>query len=148
MEVSTKGIILAVTIFITIGLATFAIFFYGKAANGAKVASNEYAAIETELSEQPYLVYEDTTVNGSQVMNAIKKFEGRNIGIKVTTGKGASDWYINDASAIDSLTTASGVKTNMYNESSTSYINPNGNFTAKIIRDKNSAIRAIEFKQK
>ncbi|MGG3806075.1 hypothetical protein [Metabacillus fastidiosus] len=148
MGAAKQAIYFAVGLLLVIGLVTVGIMFYGKAQSGIKVASSEYSALEGELAEQPYLMYEDNTVSGSQVINAIKKFDGRNIGIKVTTGKGASDWYINNASAIDSLTTASGVKANLYNESSTSYVNPNGNFVSKIVRDKNNAIRAIEFVQK
>lgn len=146
MDASKRALMFGAGLFITIALITLTVIIYTTAADGSKAAQKEFSGLQTELSEQTFLVYDNADVSGSQVLNAIRKFGDEEIGIKVTTGKGTT-WYNYNASTPDSLVTASGSTTNTTVESSSEYINPSGKFNAKIVRDSNKVIRGIEFTQ-
>ncbi|PGT83230.1 ABC transporter permease [Bacillus sp. AFS040349] len=145
-ETPQKALLLGAALFITIALITLGVVVYNTASDGAKTANKEFSSIQTELSEQTFLVYDNTDISGSQVINAIRKFDDDELGIKVTTGKGTA-WYNYDATNPDTLTTASGAIANTSIETNNAYINPSGKFAAKIIRDSNDVIRAIQFTQ-
>lgn len=145
-ETPQKALLLGAALFITIALITLGVIVYNTASDGAKAANKEFSSIQTELSEQTFLVYDNTDVSGSQVINAIRKFDDENVGIKVTTGKGTT-WYNYDATNPDSLATATGAIANTSIESNAEYVNPSGKFSAKILRDSNDVIRAIHFVQ-
>ncbi|MDQ0271216.1 hypothetical protein [Cytobacillus purgationiresistens] len=146
MTAAQKAIIFGASILLTIGLISLFLLTYSPAASASKEASNEFAGLQTELSEQSFLVYDHSKVSGSQVINAIRKFEGKEIGIKVETGKSDTSWY-NYSFTEDFLGKATGNSENIINETSPAYINPSGNFNAKVVRDSNRVIRAIEFIQ-
>ncbi|MFD5853172.1 MULTISPECIES: hypothetical protein [Bacillati] len=147
MDSAKKALLFGAGLFLTIALITLFVIIYSTASDASKAAQNEFTSLQTELSEQTYLVYDNTTVSGSQVINAIRKFEGQDIGIKVATGKGNTSWYIKNASDPNNLTAASGSTSGATTETNPAYINPSGNFSAKVTRDGNKVIRAIEFTQ-
>lgn len=147
MDSSKKALLFGAGLFLTIALITLFVIIYSTASDASKAAQNEFSGLQTELSEQTYLVYDNTKVSGSQVVNAIRKFKGQQIGIMVKTGKGDTSWYLYNASKPDSLGNATGKPENIVDETSSAYINPSGTFSAKVVRDNNNVIRAIEFTQ-
>jgi len=153
MDSSKKALLFGAGLFLTIALITLFVIIYSTASDASKAAQNEFSGLQSELAEQTYLVYDNTKVSGSQVVNAIRKFQGQNIGILVQTGKdpkldGAGTWYINNASNIESLDSFSvGKLEDIVKERESFYINPSGTFTAKVERDSNQVIRAIKFSQ-
>jgi hypothetical protein len=147
MDAAKRALLFGAGLFLTIAFITIMVVTFSTATDASKAATNEFSSVQTELSEQSYQVYDGTTVSGSQVVNALRKFEDKDIGINVITGKGGDTWYINDASTIDSLSTASGSSSSVKDIASQEYINPSGKFQAKIQRDSNNVIRAITFEQ-
>lgn len=103
-------------------------------------------------------MYDDTTVSGSQVTNALRKFKDRvEFGIQVKTGKNAAgEWYGDMLRITGTLTNeqygsvigASGANiSNTWNEKLDEYVNPSGKFKAKVIKDNSNVVRGLVFTQ-
>ncbi len=139
-------------LFLVLAIIGIAVNVFSPATEAAKVATTDFSASTTELKDQKYLIYDNTTISGSQVVNALRKFKGegdaKNIAIQVTTGKGTSTWYYNSFAADSLVTTGGADTTNVNNSTNNEYINPSGMFKASVKRDKNSVIRALIFEQK
>lgn len=158
-----KALVMAAGIFLAIALITIAVIMFISAQEATKSAQNNFSSIQTELSATVFAGYDQTTVSGSQVINAIRKFDDDNqqFGIKVITGRNNTGvWYnrsVNESNGEVSgdTTTATGTldasatyaSTSGSSESSINYINPAGRFHSSLIYDKSKNVRAIIFKQ-
>ncbi|WP_066298044.1 hypothetical protein [Bacillus sp. FJAT-29937] len=152
MEQSTvKALGFGASLFLILALIMIAVNVFSPATEAAKSATTDFSATTTELKDQKYLIFDNTTISGSQVVNAIRKFqaeaEAGNIGIHVVTGRGSDNWYYNTVSSNGNSITTAGKPENINISTKTEYINPSGMFKANIVRDSNSVIRAIEFIQ-
>jgi hypothetical protein len=150
-ESTASAILFGGAILIALALLAIAVIVFSPATDAAKSATTDFSAATTELKDQKYLIYDNTTITGSQVVNALRKFEqdgsAGNIGIRVKTGRGSDSWYYNSVSSKGDTVTPTGNPTNVSNATSTEYINPSGMFKASIVRDSNQVIRAIQFVQ-
>ncbi|MEX3624890.1 hypothetical protein [Viridibacillus arvi] len=149
---ATKALYLGAALFLAIALITIVVNIYSSSTEAAKAAPSSFSQLSTELKDQQFSAYDNTTVSGSQVINSIRRFstEGNagNMGLKITTGQNVSTWYYNTVSTDgNSVTKSSADNTEVTNSVSTQYVNPSGTFSAKIIRDSNQVIRAITFTQ-
>ncbi|WP_028393929.1 hypothetical protein [Bacillus cihuensis] len=154
MDAAKKALFFGAGLFLTIGLITLFVMVYGSATEASKSAQTEFSGLQAELKDQKYLVYDNTKVSGSQVVNAVRKFksegEAGNIGVYIETGKngnGTGTWYYSNASSVNNLAKASVDTSNLSDETNSNYVNPSGMFNATIVRDSNNAIRAIKFVQ-
>ena len=149
-ETTATALKFAAGIILAIVLVGIAIMVFTPAADSAKSVTNDFTNNTTELQDQKYLMYDNTVVSGSQVINAIRKFKGQEgeIGVEVTTGK-STNWYLStfnkeaDTIAPIENTSLANATLNTHED----YINPSGMFDAVIERDKNGVIRGIKFKQ-
>ena len=140
-------------LFLTIALIGIWVNVFSPATESAKAAQSEFSNTTTELKDQKYLIYDNTTVSGSQVLNALRKFENeaedRTIALYVETGKnnGAGVWYYSQF-ASDEVTESTTDDLDLATDATdNNYINPTGMFQAGIERDNNGVIRAIRFVQ-
>ena len=162
MSNAQRALLVAAGLFLTIALITLVVNLFGSAQDASKQAQNEFSAIQTELAEQTFLVYDNTKLSGSQVLNAIRKFKDKDsFGLQVRTGKNVAvgysgSWYHkiidtanpNDPNYGQVLSSyPNGSLANATNENDSDYINPSGKFKSSLIRDKSNAIRAIVFFQ-
>lgn len=163
MSNAQRALLVAAGLFLTIALITLVVNLFGSAQDASKQAQNEFSSIQTELSQQTFLVYDNTTLSGSQVINAIRKFKDKDsFGIQVTTGKNMASghegsWYHHYIIVTDNPddpnhgnvghSSPTGSLMRATDERDNDYINPSGKFKAKLIRDKSNAIRAIIFTQ-
>ncbi|MBP1903402.1 hypothetical protein J2Z32_000014 [Paenibacillus turicensis] len=152
MEENTGvGIRVAAGIFLTIMLITIVVIITISSQDAAKQGQTKMASITTQLSDTEFNTYNNTTLSGSQVLNAIRQYMNlEQFGIRVTTGKGVQEYYGNEVSDTGEVTQNSGKKLdlkNAENQSLPEYINPSGKFKSTIIRDQNSMIRGIVFIQ-
>ncbi|TYS60698.1 hypothetical protein FZD47_21050 [Bacillus infantis] len=152
MESSTvKALSFGAALFLVLALIMLAVNVFSPATEAAKSATTDFSATTTELKDQKYLIFDNTTISGSQVVNALRKFsseaEAGNIGIRVKTGRGSDTWYFNTVSNNGDTLTPAGKPENVNTSTRTEYINPSGMFKATIIRDSNSVVRAVEFIQ-
>lgn len=147
-------------IFLTIALITIVVVLFISAQEATKSAQNNFADIQTEMSQAAFTVYDNTTVSGSQVLNALRKFQDKGeFGVQVATGKNkGGSWYfktINTSgvagdSGYGSVTndSPSGSIAKASNEIEIEYVNPSGKFEANVVKDNSNVIRGITFKQK
>lgn len=150
METSTKWMILAASVFLTVGLITFAYFMTNTAQEKGREANNEMVSVFQDMSDSKYMVYNGGTSTGSQVINAIRQYAKKpQFGIKVITGKGDVSFYGNTFQDDGTVSTAAKIQDYSKAEDPTSpaYVNLSGNFEPKLVRDGNSVIRGIIFKQ-
>ncbi|ADC52221.1 hypothetical protein BpOF4_21129 (plasmid) [Alkalihalophilus pseudofirmus OF4] len=149
MDSVTKAIIFGASLLMAIAFITIGVQLFGTSTEASKAATNDYSSIQTELSEQKYLAFEGTTVSGSQVGNAIRRFQNEdNFGIQVITGKNSTGtWYHHDASNSDNVSPVDNNPANITKPDSIEYVNSSGSFKSSVIRDSNHVIRGIVFTQ-
>lgn len=158
MNNASSALKVAAGIFLTIALITIVVILFVSAQEATKTAQNNFSDIQTELSQASFTVYDDTTVSGSQVTNALRKFKDRDeFGIQIKTGKnGTGQWYgdilrINGTLTNEEYGSVSGTSLadigNTWNEKLNEYVNPSGKFKAKVIKDNSNVVRGLVFTQ-
>ncbi|MBQ4900432.1 ABC transporter permease [Paenibacillus sp. Marseille-P2973] len=160
MEENTGvGIRVAAGIFLTIMLITIVVIITISSQDAAKQGQTKMASITTQLSDTEFNTYNNTTLSGSQVLNAVRQYMNlKQFGIQVTTGKqnakNTSKIYGTTFSVKGGLIDSIGSDDNKniaiedaLNESADEYINPSGKFDSYIVRDSNNMIRGIVFTQ-
>ncbi|WP_405170664.1 ABC transporter permease [Paenibacillus sp. FSL H8-0280] len=161
MEENTGvGIRVAAGIFLTIMLITIVVIITISSQDAAKQGQTKMAAITTQLSDTEYNTYNNTTLSGSQVLNAVRQYMNQDeFGIQVITGKQyASDNKTSgtfygqkfnvEGSVVKTMDSYSNtILSNAEKQSQPEYINPSGKFISSILRDDNNMIRGIKFEQ-
>ncbi|GIQ68921.1 ABC transporter permease [Xylanibacillus composti] len=108
MSNAQKALVMAAGIFLAIALITLAVVLFISAQDSTKAAQSNFSNIQTELSQTAFTVYDNTTLSGSQVVNALRKFSDQEqFGIQIITGKNPTgQWYgkvINIGVPMDSI---------------------------------------------
>ncbi|EOS57206.1 MULTISPECIES: hypothetical protein [Paenibacillus] len=158
MNNASSALKVAAGIFLTIALITIVVILFVSAQEATKTAQNSFSDIQTELSQAAFTVYDDTTVSGSQVTNALRKFKDRDqFGILVKTGKNrGGEWYgdilnVNDPESSEfygAVINHSNVPiSNAWDERLNEYVNPSGKFKAKVVKDSSNVVRGLIFTQ-
>ncbi|RRJ54889.1 ABC transporter permease [Paenibacillus oralis] len=159
MNNAQSALKMAAGFFLAIALITIAVVMFINAQDATKSAQSNFSSIQEELDQTQFTVYDNTTVSGSQVVNALRKFQDKGqFGIQVITGKNQSGtWYFKTvnisvskgSSGYGSIigTTPSGTLEDALDEADNDYINPSGRFKAQIIKDNSNVIRGIIFEQ-
>lgn len=156
MNNASSALKVAAGIFLTIALITIVVVLFVSAQEATKTAQNNFSDIQTELSQASFTVYDDTTVSGSQVTNALRKFKDRDqFGIQVITGKNhQGEWYgsiLNISGNSDDFGSVINRSladiSSSWNESLNEYVNPSGKFKAKVIKDNSNVVRGLIFTQ-
>jgi len=157
MENSLKAIIIGAGVVITMAVVSIGFILMRSGQNTAMNTISRLESLNTELSESQYTIYDGMEVSGSEVVNTIRRFKDEYVGIKVLTNKNKASggkWYIhsvtlinNNRGEIDPGGTVGNIS-ELMNEESNEYVNPNGIFTGTVIRDENGRIVALVFTQK
>lgn len=163
MSNAQRALIMAAGLFLAVALITLAVIIFGSAQDATKSAQSSFSDIQTELSQTSFAAYDGTILSGNQVLNAIRKYSGREeFGIRVQTGKHKEEnivgvWYNyriefiggGDDGIVDRLdkNSADGTLQNAMSESHIDYINPTGKFKSTLVYDRNNVIRGILFEQ-
>lgn len=144
-------------ILLTIAFIGFVVMLYALANDTGRASTNDWTSITSELNDHKFLNYDNTPTTGSQVVNAMRKFQGEadagNIALQIKTGANKSGtWYHNSfggANGQGNITIGGGVKEtkNINDSTNIEYVNPTGRFKSQIFRDTNSVVRAIVFEQ-
>ena len=155
-ESTSTALMFGAALFLALALIGIAVNVFSPATEAAKAATTDFSSATTELKDQKYLIYDNTTISGAQVTNAIRKFEAegkaKNIAIQVVTGQNSGGkWYYNSFTGENGSGTignsADGNTANINDSTNTEYVNPSGMFHAEVKRDSNSVIRALIFTQ-
>lgn len=157
MNNASSALKVAAGIFLTIALITIVVILFISAQEATKTAQNNFSDIQTELAQASFTVYDETTISGSQVTNALRKYNGKDqFGIEVKTGKNTSgQWYGNELNVSNASQTgfgsvigySSGNISDTWEESDIEYINPSGKFKAEVIKDNSNVVRGLVFTQ-
>jgi len=155
MEENTGvGIRVAAGIFLTIMLITIVVIITISSQDAAKQGQTKMASITTQLSDTEFNTYNNTTLSGSQVLNAVRQYmDQAQFGLSVRTGKQvalgvAPTFYGNTFDGNGEITSDKNIiLTPAETQSSVEYINPSGKFTSEVKKDKNNMVRGIIFKQ-
>lgn len=155
-----KALVMAAGIFLAIALITIAVIMFISAQEATKSAQNNFSSIQTELSATVFAGYDQTVVSGSQVVNAIRKFDDdtQQFGIRVITGRNTTGiWYnrqVGTNGEVNSGTADGTLEINPTDiddsgtaEASINYINPAGRFHSQLVYDRSNNVRAIIFTQ-
>ncbi len=149
MENSLKGLILAAGVIITCVVVGLGFYIAREAKDTASGGAGKISSLNSEFSENDKTLYDGMTVSGNEVVNAIRKFDKEKIGIKEVTGK-STTCYINNISTNENELSGQGATSDLKNASDSknkNYINPNGKFNGKVLRDANNSIIGIKFSQ-
>ncbi len=143
----------AAGIVITLAIISIAFFVFSMAKDGTMESTKKIGDMNAQIAESDITIYDQQEVLGSEVVNAIRKFEEDYIGIRVVTGKDtAGTWYGYSGSVSSGVVTLSAAASSdladAIDETDGQYINPNGKFVADVLRDANGAAVAIAFEQK
>ncbi len=153
MDNVVKGIIIGAAVIIGLAIVSLGFLILRQSQDTAKSATTKIDNLNTQMSETSFTLYDGLEVNGSEVLNTIRQFQGEYIAIKVITGKDAGgEWYIYNATESSGVATIGSEVTfdltNAQDKSNSKYINPNGRFTGSVLRDDNGSISAIVFEQR
>ncbi|WP_138493481.1 ABC transporter permease [Paenibacillus pinistramenti] len=157
MNNASSALKVAAGIFLTIALITIVVILFISAQEATKTAQNNFSDIQTELAQASFTVYDDTTISGSQVTNALRKYKGKlQFGIEVKTGKNTTgQWYGYKLDVSNTASSSYGSVLNdsaasigsTWDEASNEYVNPSGKFKAEVIKDSSNVVRGLVFTQ-
>ncbi|WP_054955812.1 hypothetical protein [Paenibacillus dakarensis] len=152
MNNASSALKVAAGIFLTIALITIVVILFVSAQEATKTAQNNFSDIQTELSQAAFTVYDSTTISGSQVTNALRKYKDKDqFGIYIETGKNPNgQWYgnvLDSDGSVEHPDARQGTIAQTLNEKSPEYVNPSGKFKASIVKDESNVIRGIIFVQ-
>lgn len=157
MNNASSALKVAAGIFLTIALITIVVILFISAQEATKTAQNNFSDIQTELAQASFTVYDETTISGSQVINALRKYKGKEqFGIQIKTGKNkGGEWYgyqlnIGNDSSEDYgsvIHDGAGNILDTWNEADSEYVNPSGKFKAKVVKDSSNVVRGLTFTQ-
>ena len=148
MENSLKGLMLAAGTIITCVVISLGFLISREAKDTASNGANQINKLNAEFVDSDKDIYDGATVSGSEVLNAIKKFHGEEIGVLVKTNKSETFYgYSFDEDTGEIGAKSDKTYTIATETSNKAYINPYVNFKGTVIRDKNDVITGIIFKQ-
>ncbi len=148
MENSLKGLMLAAGIIITCVIISLGFYIAREASDTASAGTGQLTELQAQFADTSKTIYDNATVSGSEVLNAIRKFADETIGIKVVTKKKSTYYIYNFSDTDGSLKKQSSVEYKTAQDASKdNYINPTGKFTGQVVRDVNGVITGIIFTQ-
>ncbi|OMF76752.1 ABC transporter permease [Paenibacillus glucanolyticus] len=148
---ATAALKLGAAVFLTIALITIVVSLFISSTDAVKEGQTQFSSIQTQLSQTRYNIYENTTLSGSQVMNAVRQFNNETqFGVYVQTGKNGVTYYGNTFNQTTGEIDGTAKNTNLQpaqDETNNNYINPSGKFKSSVVRDANNMVRGIVFIQ-
>ena len=151
MENALKAIIIGAGVVITMIVVSIGFLLMRSGQSTAQNAIGRLDQINAEMSESQYTMYDRIEIRGNEVVNVLNKFKDEYIGIQVETHK-TSTWYIYNVTLNGDLGTINEKSdfkiSDTMDETNQRYINPNGKFLGRVIRDENGTVVALTFTQK
>lgn len=174
MENISTGLKWAIGLIVTLLIVAAGISVYMVSNGNFKRAQEQALSQSSSLSQTEFTVYDKTNVTGSDVLEAVKRYEGRpEFSILVDTGLTDTHYYPKGfdscyklpsgtaafgATAVvtdDSCSTGTGTGTGttvdystMTNRDEEEFVNTTARFEADIFRDGNGEVRLLRFTQK
>ncbi len=148
MENSLKGLMMAAGIIITCIIISLGFYIAREASDTASSGTGQINELQAEFADTSKMMYDNTEVSGSEVINVIRKFGDEMLGVKVQTKKNTSYYIYQFNDADGSLKNASALDYKSAQVATNSnYINPTGRFLGTVVRDSNGTITGLTFVQ-
>lgn len=151
------GIGMAILLFVIVAAVALGFVDFGQGM--ASDANEELVRFNDQLTRSKFSAYDTTTVSGTDVISAIRKYsdlEGEFL-VQVTNGLGNTYQYLSTgtvtaagglSSTLTARTTTDTDISNAKDSTNGDYVNPSGQFDAIIGEDANDVVRVIRFVQK
>ncbi|WP_159887530.1 hypothetical protein [Paenibacillus puerhi] len=165
MENVSAGLKWAIGIILTLLILAAGISIYLVSSGYLKRAQDQSASQSLSLNKAEYEIYENTSVSGKDVLEAVQRFKTTpEFTVRISTGKQKTPFIAENTSkakACFSLdaTTSSGIArgpaectptitySQMINQGGDHFITETGRFTSKVYRDDNGDVHLITFDQ-
>ncbi len=157
MENSLKMLMIGAAVAITLAVITSGFFILRQGQGILKSSTSKISQISSDIEETEFTIYEDQEVSGSEVVNVVRKYDEERVGIFVATGKDPNgSWYIEDIDGtnfssddfVGEISSSGGNSiSELIDTSNDEYVNPNGRFLGKVIRNENDSIIGLAFTQ-
>ncbi len=130
-------------LFVALGLIGILVKTFRTSSDYADSANETVANMATSIAEDQYTKYDGAIVSGSEVVSAIKYFDGiSDVCVTVTTSRGTNNFIYTGPDLQTKSDLAVG---NTRDKRSTCYINPSSKFLGKVVRDADGTINNIVF---
>lgn len=136
MDNIKKAVLWAVGILFTVGIITWGVSFFGKAGNMTKTADTSLNEVTNNISSSKFTEYDNTTVSGTQTINAIRMYASPTFTVTVRTKKDTSG---------KSYNTATGYSITDISDSD--YIEPTAKFQSILGKTDNGTVNSITLVQ-
>lgn len=151
MENGVKALIIGASVVIVLVIISIGFLIMRSGQDTAKLGLSKIEQVNGDIKDSDVKMYDKMTISGSEVVNLISKYQKGAFGIKVITGKDTTGtWYIKTVDEGGSNALGSDSSADMSNtmvETSDKYVNPNGKFLGKVLRDKNGVVTGVTFVQ-
>ncbi len=150
-----RALWLGVGIMMFVAVVSTGLFLFNQGRAVAEVGGEQLSVVSEQLSLAKYQAFDNEVVSGSMLINTIKEYkssDGEFI-ILVNTSYPSNSQYISTGSvSANTLTSSLTGKTRastdsdlqaLNDETSTTYINPHGEFMAQLIYDSNDVVKGI-----
>lgn len=147
MENSTKAIIIAASIVITLAIVSIGVFVLNMSKGAIDEVEDQMIDFTTNIKEGNYTKFDGQETNGATVIaliDSLKNSSKKSVGVSVKTKAGSTKWYINDASNVNNLSEADPY---YKKDNDANNINPAGRFKGTVVRNENGEIVAVTFEQ-
>ena len=138
IEISVKGLILAVVVIIALILSAISLYMVTKSKSTINDGNTQYSELMSSYSEINATLYDGLYVSGDKVIDVVKK-ERANLSTGVTVKT-----LLDTAGVTYNATTSYAVT----NKADNDYINPAGTFVGEVIKNNNGMVIEIIFTQK
>ncbi|MGM0379632.1 MAG: hypothetical protein ACQEQE_07785 [Bacillota bacterium] len=157
MENSLKMLMIGAAVAITLAIITAGFYILRQGQGIMKSSSEKVSQISSEIEESEFTIYENQEVSGSEVVNLVRKYRDDRVGIYIETGKDTNGtWYNNEIDGVDSddevyvgsIESENGESlSTLLDEENDEYVNPNGRFLGRVVRNENDSIIGLYFEQ-
>lgn len=136
IEISVKGLVLAVTVVIALGLSAVSLYMVSSSKSRINDGNTQYGQLMSNYSELNATMYDGLCVSGDKVVEVIKDF-AKSTGNSVTVKTLASSEKV--------YTSTNGYE--QTTKSAEDYINPSGTFIGSVTKNVNGIVTGMTFTQ-
>jgi hypothetical protein len=150
---ATKVLILVATVIVVCILCAIGFKMVNEGKSAVNASTNNLNSMTSQYQDIDVAIYDGATVQGSEVVNFIKKKMSANsylsilVKTKANTAGLPYNYGYDSSATTGTLTTLSTQNEITENKASNNFINPSASFSGKTYKDANGIIICVEFTQ-
>ena len=146
-----KAVLIGASVVITLLVVSLGFLIFNEGKESAMQGVGKMGDMNQEITNADYTMYDGMEVSGSHIVNLIRKYANKDIGLYVETKKASKKWYgkkITGNSGSATITgNGNGDIKNAITVTNADYINPNARFLGEIVKDANEVVIGLKFVQ-